>query len=52
LKTKNVTPAKQIAAREKALAMAGGQADYSFDFNLSSDNRFSYGACVIHNGKI
>jgi len=52
LKTKNATPAKQIAAREKALAMAGGQADYSFDFNLSSDNRFSYGACVIHNGKI
>lgn len=52
MKSKTTTPAEQIAVREKALALAGGQSDYSFDFNLSSDNRFSHGACVIHNGKI
>jgi hypothetical protein len=47
LKTKKVTPAEQIEVREKALALSGGESDYCFDFNLSIDNSFSYGACII-----
>jgi ATP-binding cassette subfamily B protein len=52
LKNKKVTPAELIAVREKALTLAGGKSDYCFDFNLSRDNSFSYGACNIFSGTI
>lgn len=45
---KTTTPLGLLQVREKALSEAGGNAEYSFDFNLSYRNEFMYGAAVIN----
>ncbi|HBR32503.1 MAG TPA: hypothetical protein DD733_10530, partial [Clostridiales bacterium] len=47
---KKIIPPGRIRVREKVMSAAGGNADYSFDFNLYEKNEYIYGAAVINGG--
>lgn len=46
------SPPAQIRVREQVRQLSGGQADFEFDFNLSSNNDAVFGACVLNCGII